>query len=406
MNHRTIFLLLLLLLTAGPASAQEPERERQLVYHVNAFEGQSWEGIFYPQSEDTIYLLAGHRNTITPRETLVYFWTITQRFLPDWTELDQLVEARMEIRRGDTVVDTLMLSDYVLQGQRAGAQTALQLYTGEEAHRVYRQYQQDLDVYWAALDAYTQRRAEGEAGDAPEAPRLFSTKVLQGFIVELGEGSYEVRLYDQNNQLIPDSRKQLRVFSPRRTGLTYELIPEASWTVREYSETPEETVYVARDSRLFLRPFHAQEYNAYLYGKLRDPQAPPGNELGWIWAPQQPISMATLRVSQNMNVESIPYRDFQVEQTARGSLGYTIRTLDTGSDGPAPSFSAYELTLSLAPGESSQVWLVDDTGKEVSGSRRTVRGVQPHAGNLLYLPSALPFVWGLFLTLRRVRKPG
>ena len=401
---RAAFLLLILMLAALPASAQEPERVRQLVYHVNAFDGQAWEAVFYPQSEDTIYLLAGHPNTITPRETLVYFWTITQRFLPDWAELDELVDARMEIRRGGAVIDTLTLSEYVLQGERAGPETPLQLYRGQDAHRRFRQYREDLDAYWAALDEYTQQRTEGGAGDAPEAPRLFSTKVLQGFIVELDEGSYEIHLLDQDNQPIPGSQKQLRVFAPRREGLTYELIPESSWTVREYADTPEDTIYVTNDSRLFVQPYHAQEYNAYLYGKLRDPQAPPGDELAWMWAPQELISTPTLRVSQGTDEQSVVHKDFLVEQSARSSLGYTISALDDAAS-RSPSFSGYELTLSLAPGESAQVWLVDESGNELPGSRRRLRGVQPLTGELLFLPSALPLLWGLFLMLRRIREP-
>ena len=51
---RAAFLLLILMLAALPALGQEPERVRQLVYHVNAFDGQAWEAVFYPQSEDTI----------------------------------------------------------------------------------------------------------------------------------------------------------------------------------------------------------------------------------------------------------------------------------------------------------------------------------------------------------------
>lgn len=401
MRRCFVLLILGLFIAAVPAAAQEPERIRQLVYHVNAFEGQAWEGVFYPQSEETIYLLAGHDNTISPRETMVYFWTITQRFLPDWAELDEPVAATMEIRRGNRLLQTLALSDYLLQGARSETDEALQLFTGAEAHQRFREYQEALDDYWVALEEYTEKRTVGEAGDAPRAPSLFSTRVLQGFIVNLEEGSYEMRLIDGNGRLIPGSEKRLWVFSHRRTGLTYELIPERRWTVREQSDTPDETIYVSSHNRLFLQPYRAQEFNAYLYGKLLDPQAPPADERAWRWAPQQPIAGATLHLRDRSRETHISRDAFVVEQSSRSSLGYTINSLNADSR-ERPAFMAYEVSPTLEPGDSLQIWLVDGAGHELPGSRRTILGVRPLASNELLLPALIPFAFGLLLALRRL----
>jgi hypothetical protein len=384
--------------------AQEPERVRQLVYHVNAFDGQSWEGVFYPQSEDTIYLLAGHRNTITPRETMVYFWTTTQRFRPDWSKLDQRIEAsRMEIRRGGNLVEVVTSSDYVLQGTRADQRRSLQLFTGQDARARFAQYQKELDTYWDALEQFRQQRDSGTAGGAPESPDLFSTKVLQGFVVELDAGSYEIRLLDDNNQLIPDSQKHLRVFAPRRSGLSYEIIPESKWTLQEYSDTPQETIYSSGETRLFLQPYWAREYNAFLYGKLQDPQAPPADNRDWTWVRHEPIKQTLLHVQRGVEHYTVERRSYMVEHSARASFGYTIEALETDEDSRSANFLGHEVALKLRPGESASVWLTDLEGEEIEFSRRTLRGIQSIPSKLLFVPALAPITWGLFLALRKLR---
>ena len=143
--------LLLALSSFSGASAQDgddaDDSVRELVFHVNIFNGLGWQGVFHPQSTDTIYVLAGRNNTLTPRYTMVYFWTITQRYKADYGELNEVIDSRLEIRKGGRQIAVLDLEDYVIQDfSRTPRPDTMRLFIREEAQSKRQNYLDQLDA--------------------------------------------------------------------------------------------------------------------------------------------------------------------------------------------------------------------------------------------------------------------
>ncbi|MDY6876473.1 MAG: hypothetical protein SWK90_09780 [Chloroflexota bacterium] len=408
MTRVILFALLLSSVVFVGAQAQTQDSTRELIYSVNAFQGSGWKSVFYPQSEETIYLLAGQTSTLTPRFTMVYFWPITQRYYPDWPALDELIEARMELRAGTRVIGVLELSDYVLQGPASATKSETrQLYTGEEAHACFKAYQAELDEYWEALDTYFESQTDGNTGEGPTPPQQFSTKVLRGFLINLEPGTYNTRLIDANDQPLPGSEKKLVVFAPRRHGVGYEIIPESKWTVREVSATPEETIYVSGQVRLFFVPHEEAEYNAQHYEKLLDPQAPAGDANTWKWVPLGTLTDLTihLAVEGQKDKAQVPFDDYVVHQSGRAALGYQIESWDQAAENSTPSFSGHAISLTLGSGQSARLWLVDAEDRAIADSERTLRDARdPFGGGLQFLPAIVPLIAAAGLVMRKERR--
>lgn len=399
-----ILLLLFAAFCAVPASAQAPERVRQLVYYANVYQGSGWQGVLYPQSEDTIYMLAGETSTLAPRITMVYFWSLTQKYLPDWSMLDEAVDADLEVRRNGVVQTVLEMEAYVIQdptGQQTPATT--ELYTGEEAAARFEVYTSALDEYWEASRAYLEKLSRGELAEPPAAPRLFSTAVLSGFLIDLDAGEYQIQLIDSAGEPLPDSKKTLVIFEPRRTGVGYRIIPEARWTMPETSADPDQVIYLSGESRIFLQPHTAAEYNAFFYSKMLDPQAPAGGRSDWTWTLHAPLEAADLHLSLSGEERNLASGDYTVRQTGTGALGYEIRAYDPQVMDRI-SFSGFELQLSLPAGADANLWLESRAGDTIPSSQRLLRGVKEPTDWRILAPAALPlFVAGL-LEIRRRRK--
>jgi hypothetical protein len=403
--HGCALVLLLVSFFGMDVSAQTPDRVRELVLHVNAFQGEGWQGVLYPQNEGTIYLIAGQINTITPRYTMVYFWPITQEYLPDWTALDEAIDARMEIRSNGNVVKTLDLSDYVLQDP-TGNQTpeTTRLYVNKEANDRFNAYTAGLDAYWKADQSYLNQQENGTQAKEPGMPNLFSTKVLKGFLVNLDPGTYHSRLLDARGQPRPGGDKTIIVFAPRRFGIGYKVIPETKWTVPESSNTEEQTIYISNQARLFFQPQLEAEFNALDYNKMLDPQSPGGDPTIWMWVPTEKIEDAMLHFNFTGNESVVTDKGYVVNQLNNASLGYEIIPFDPQLDQSSPTFSGYELNLNLKPNDAAQLWLVNKDGQIIEGSRRTLQGVQPPARLELLIPSVLPFALALGMEGRRRKR--
>jgi hypothetical protein len=245
---RTLLTLIVLLVCAGltaPAFAQAPQKERRFVYGINLFDGVEYATGFVPPAVDTVYMLANHLGVLDPKMTEVYFWPITNDYRADFISLNELVDGRLEILQGGQVIQTIGLTEYVVQLDQGGSLGPGQVSLGADARTSWDRFQaekaayvQRLHDYADAQTAYQQKldaiRNAGPGSsttaplpDPPAEPApftLYSTEVGRGFPLQLGAGTYTLRVRDANGQTVPDSEKRLVAFGPRRLGVSYEVL--------------------------------------------------------------------------------------------------------------------------------------------------------------------------------------
>ena len=113
------------------------------------------------------------------------------------------------------------------------------------------------DAVWAYeearqawLAAAREAQSQGvEPDDLPREPNqpaplnTFSTGLNSGFPVKLEPGNYRIRTRAADGTIVPESERRLVVFSPRRTAVGYEVIPENRWTFPEESNDLEGAIF-------------------------------------------------------------------------------------------------------------------------------------------------------------------
>ena len=402
-----------LFLNAQADPADAPVKERGLVYRLEVFNGRAHVYTYSPAKAQTIYALAGTALVLNPRTTLVYYWPITRRDMADWDGLDEPVTATLEVLQAGRVISTPAPTPYALthHGQNLG-EAALSV--GATASRDYETYQHALTDYWAAiaeyhkrrieydraLVAYTTQRAQGRQVPVPQAPTpvtpldFYTTAPDPGFVVTLPVGDYEVRLRGPDGQILAGSRRRLVVFTHRRAGVSYTILPESRWTVTERSSAPEDTIYAKLNTTLFLRAFLAREYPAEEYRRLTDPQ---DREIvrGWTWVDIQPLQQMRLRLRADSGaVTELTERPYDVRQTSGSSLGYEIVEFDpTQAPDRSPSFSAFKLPVL----GNSQIETAGLQGPPGQSGKRPIRVVTLSRAWMLYLPGLAVLLGGVWI---------
>jgi hypothetical protein len=406
--------------------AQAPEKKREFVYGVNVFTGQAYEGTFYPLTEPTLYLLADVTNIISPRHTLVYFWPVTNEYKADWDGLSETVEGTLEILKGNQLVHSLSQVKYIIQYPQGLNSGEVYVYTGPEAEAQYQEFDRQRQAYRDVVAEYyeasrnyrqllSDRVAKGEAIDQipplPEEPEpflFFSTGVYDGFALELAPGNYTIRLRGEDGQIVPDSTRDLIVFSHQREGVGYTVVPQDKWTTPEQSDDPSQVLYARSGAVIYLQPFVEKEYNELYFTRLSQPQSTTGNRDRWIWLPLQPKEAQHLEILRGGQVvEQIAEKPYLVKQTSGSALGYEVleqsQAEDERSRTRTPDFEGYEVRVE--PGQSSfSLRLVDAEGNIISGSEREVRLVRTHYSAALYLVPVLPLLVGGALAIWRRTK--
>jgi hypothetical protein len=427
---RAFVLLCALLFTVTNVFAQVPDKTEELVYSATVFDGYSYTGVFYPRSEETIYLLANVDNVLVPRNTLVYYWPITREFRADWSNLNEAVPGTLEFVSGNQVVAQVTLQKFVVEFPDLALPNSTVLHTGEAAEAKDREYRELMRSFMEQYDRYVVENAEylgeysrylelrraGEdatppaAPEAPEAPTAQLSQLIEGFVVNLEEGLYEVRLRGNDDLIVEDSSKKLRVFKERREGITYNIIPASKWTRHERSETVEHVIYGHGNSVLYLQPLRALEYNDLYYEKLTKPQSTAGRRDRWRWATSVAIDDGRLEIWENNQLkQSISYKPYRVVQTPGYALGYEIMEVyDPDGSSRQPNFWAYKLQLDL-DNQVYQIRWVDGNGVAQAPSERELRPLHTQRANLVYVFALIPFVVGLVVSVLRLRvtgKPG
>lgn len=425
----SVCLLALLATCASAVVAQEPTKVQALVYAVSAFDGRAHRGMFYPPSQDTLYLLAGADNIVAPRVTMVYYWAITNEFMADWESLNEPLSATMEIRQGDTVIAALNKQKFVLVYQQGYLAESNTLYIGDEAVRQEQEYNHLINEYLRQVDevfrqnqkyqrdveAYLDKVAKGESATPPEPPEqpqfpnVQITPLDEAFVVNLPDGVYQMWLKDAEGRILSGSHKDIVVFSPRRVGISYNIIPATKWTRPEHSNASAEIVYGRGNTTLYMQPFLAQEYNDAHYSKLLNPQSATGREDRWQWVSTTPIVDGELQILNRGDVAATStYKPYVVRQLPGSALGYEIVELDaTAEQRSPPTFRAFRVDLNLITHPYILQWR-DTQGVVRDASIREMRPLNTDTAPTLYALSAYPLALGaVFLgwRWRATRRP-
>ncbi len=252
--YRAILLLLPLLtlpflVPVTPAPAAAPARIRAFVYGVTYYDSLSYGSAMVPPSSNTIYLMAGHPNVLALRQTMIYFWPLTNNYQADWSALNQQVRGTLEIYRQQARVGQVPLDDYVVQYDNTDPADTLRLYRGaaarqqvthaEALQKAYNAQTLDYDraeQNWRTkMDALLRQglhngKVRGRVPPEPVAPKpvsLVTTNLDHGYIVSLAEGTYAIQVRRADGSIAPQSQKQLVVFSTQnQKAIGYDVVPE------------------------------------------------------------------------------------------------------------------------------------------------------------------------------------
>jgi hypothetical protein len=411
--------------------AQPTAGERAFVYGINAAIPGSFVGTFAPPSADAIFLLADGTSVISPRFTEIYFWPITNEFRADWSALNELVPGVLEVVSNGRLVAELAPTDYTILFSQDETTTTAELFLGQaaiDAEANFRARQKAFNEASAEyqraerawLDAVNEANARQQAGEPvtvppepamPEPIGIFSNGLNQGIPIDLDPGQYDIRLRDSNGDVVPGSERTLTVFTSRRTGVGYTVVPETRWTTPLDSPAPSDVIFGAADSTLYLEPHLAREYPARDWALLQVPQAPQGDVGGWQWVQGERIEDQRLEiVSGEGVVDQRSLTPYNVRQVPGSQLGYEVISIDpstsatpeTADSGP-PDFEAYPIHLG-ATGEQYQIRLTSQEGEIMPGSTRLVRVPENPPITRLFVFSVLPLVVGAIVITRRRRE--
>jgi hypothetical protein len=424
----TVVALLCLLLYATYGYAQEPQKSPGMAYRGWIYDGLSYREVFAPQQAPAIYLLAGQPIALSAHRTELYFWPISQRTMADWQGLDEPITGTVEVWQGNNAPLNITPILYSLaQPLENGAPSGnVTLETGAAAQSAYADYQQNLNDYWQKAGLYNQQQADYEkklaeaakeiaAGNRqfpiptppiePPFPAVTVTRPEKGFILTLAEGRYRMRLKDSQGQTAPGSERELVVFSHRREGLSYTIIPESKWTQPVRSDDETETLYLAQEKSLYVQPRLSREYNERAFRRLLDPQDDSGREDRWQWEPLETRKDGVAALSAPGKEEQrSAYKAYYVEQSSGDTLGYTIREIPQDNQGGLKSsFHAYRLDLASAS-LPAVLSFRDDQGRVVKGSERPVRSATARSNGQAFLPALLPLLPALAFAIQRRRR--
>lgn len=423
--------LIVLIASAGSVVyAQSPERTESFAYGINAAAPDAGViGTFAPPDVETLYFLADETSVLSPRRTEIYFWPITNEYRAAWSSMNETVDGTLEVYQRDRQVATIDQTNYTIHffaGQ--GLPEKAQIYLGDEAVEANERFQAEQQAYTEAVNAYRdaqvqwqetvrdaqQRRAEGEDVDIPlppEAPEpfnLFSTGLNQGYPLDLAPGTYHVQVRGPDGDIVPDSRRTLVFFEPRRTAVGYTVIPQSRWTTPEEATAPADVILSEAESVLYLEPHVVREYPALAYERLLNPQYP-GDAQGreWQWAIGEELREdARMEVVSNRTVlDQVPLSPYRVKQVPGGELGYEIFPYDPNDDTAprTPDIVAYRIDPSEQL-SAFTVRLISQDGTVLQGSERTVHvASNVQLRRLLFIPM-LPLGIGAGVLYLRRRK--
>lgn len=390
--------------------AENPEVAN--VYGITYFDGLLYGSTMAPPSVDTIYILADQTSFLSLRETIVYFWPLTNQYLADWDSRNELLDSVLEVDGPGGKME-IPLADYVIQYQKDDARSSLRVYLNDDAHPKYdefvslstqyqdalAQYNTDLVVWQQGMDTYLRSTPETIAElPTPEPPPqepedlgTMSSDLQRGFPVALPAGNYTIQARNPNGEIIEGSQKSLVVFEEGELAIGFDIIPEQRWTRPERSSESASPIYTSANTTIYVQPFWQSRMGAVYDARMRNPQdltALPGEST---WALHEAALPDHLVVEQDGKViAEVPLESFVVHQVAGPTLGYTVERFDPVSM-ESESFQGFELGAELISSNPT-IRLVDAEGNTLPGSERVLRSLHPQNIGWLYAGAALPLV--------------
>jgi len=428
---------------------QKPVMEEQLVYRQRFFDGKGYGGKghpdgFIPHTEDTIYLIADHDNTISARITLVYFWPVAAKYRANWEVLNEEVEGTLEILKDEKVIKSLEKENNCIYYPEGYIGEASLLYTGEKAEKMRKGFEEIVERYYMAVrmwrrkvTEYNKKVAEfrqemekirekwretgeepsdeeieklilkkPEKSEPPEPPKFYVTEPRKDYTVNLPQGTYKIRVRAKDGTA-QDSQKNLVVFGPRKTAaIGYEIVPENRWAKRESCDDPRSIIYVeGEENTLYFQPFYQDEYNEFYYNKLADPQNY-GREKKWRWVRSEFIKNGLLVLLKEgkiiKKIENIPYYAKEIRGEQRGFDIIEYKKEEMSPD-IRPTFEGHKVNLSseLVKGNCQVNLGKKNTGEFVKGGEREIRLVTKENSKYFYPFALFPLVIGLVIFIQR-----
>ncbi|HHY46827.1 MAG TPA: hypothetical protein GX506_05945 [Firmicutes bacterium] len=422
-------------------SAAEPPKVRERVYGLQLWDGKTYQSTFCPGSINEVYMLSGVDNIVTPLVTDVYYWPITQEYMGDWFGYRKELKGTLEIWQGSKKVASLSPVKYVLVYPQGPYSDEVELEVGYMAEQKYKEYKNMVDKYYKEVFEYYSAQSEYEkklseflkdpkkfgkppvAPAQPIPPREYVTEPQEAMIVNLPPGRYEMQFIEHLESAAgskpgeakdgkePEPRgslsKKLIVFSPRRRGIGYEIIPEEKWTMPSNSDEPRETLYMEGKRVIFLKAFDESEYNSKGYRRLRELQKPFAgrgleNQYEWIHHTDRTSDVELQIVEGGRVLKTVKPKPYRVVQTPGYSLGYKIVEYDPEKDkGREPSFEAFKVEVDARSG--MEIRLVDKQGKIIPESIRMIRVVNRAGSVFAFLVGAVPLLFGIAVVVTRRR---
>ncbi|MEW5814410.1 MAG: hypothetical protein AB1798_03305 [Spirochaetota bacterium] len=403
---RCITCAIIFLICIPVLQADVPVRTEEFVYSIAVFDGKSYTGTFCREVSDTIYLMADVDNFMTAKKTFVYFWPITREWKTDTETLDLPVEGIIELTDSTSKTTKLIPVKYTYYNSAGEYEINWKVFTGDDAERVYRNYEEVLKKYWADMDEYRQNQViydkaleelanisgkmngEGEniskitkklqelkPPAPPEAPRYYVNPVKTAYNFKLPQGKYNLRFISKDGQIVEGSEKKIIVFKKRReNSIGYEVIPADKWTRPETSHIPASVLYLNGSTDIFLRPFFQDEFNDLYYNKMVENDAR-GNENLMKWVRIQQVPKARVEViNKNGKNSLMTEQSFRVEQVKGASLGYKIIPYNPQMEdaGEEPNLIAFHIPISKDT-KSLLYRLKDKDDKVYPESERQIR---------------------------------
>lgn len=419
------FILSAILLCIPLPTLAQTERQEEFVYGITFFDGFLYGNAVSPPQADTIYLIANVNNVVAPRNTLLYYWALTNRYMADWESKNELVSGELEILEGSKLIATIELDKYLVQYDSENPLETLKLHVGEEAEAAYQhfkdlqaKYQSDLRAYSEAQEVYRDKVSELLESDAakqgtlteedfPEPPAtvppmtLYSQTVAEGFVISLPEGTYHIRTRLPDGSIQADSEKRLVMFSKLQDGASYNVVPESRWTKPEQSRDNNSSIYTIAGAKIYLAPFRQGEFNEYYYRHMEDPQDQASRIDRNIWVAFEPLKNVSLEVQSNRgNPEQLSLGSYLVQQLSGNARGYEVVLFDPESM-DKPSFEGYQIEVTSNSGYALQ--LRDANHAVIAGSKRLIRVLYTDRAWIIYLLAFLPLLVGLGIVLDRFR---
>ncbi len=428
-RHQALAAACLLVLAAQCARGLEPQKTESIVYRLQAFAATEYALVYSAPQADTVYLIADSENAFDPRSTLVYYWPLTREYFQSWEKLDVPVDGSLEVLSGTRVVKRTQRVDVVFSYAHATAQGQSVLCAGPRAREVREAFEGKQKEYERQMERYTGRLLEYRralrkymqessraSSDAPlprepvepVAPDLFVSEPQSAYVVNLGEGSYTLRMVDDEGNVIEGSERRVVAFRPLQTnGTGYQIIPEERWTARVQADTPGDGLFCAPGRDLYLVAYATETYRRDQYARLRNPQSQESSQ-GTVQVPVAGRDTGRLVVTSGgkarLAAQSVPY---YVKQKSGPELGYSIVEWSrqaAGADGP--TFSAYRLSFDARDAGRAYHLGIEDpvSGGILAGSERSLRVIDMRTARLPWLFTLVPVIIGACVILWRKRK--